>query len=70
MIVSQTTKKQNEQQLWFHEIPADIKDSFVKIGSRKLAVVGFGIKRASQFKAHPENWRVHPPHQQSAKEMK
>ena len=55
-------------ELWYQEIPQDVRDSFVKVGQRKLAIVGFGIKKASQFQQHPLNWRIHPPKQKSAVE--
>lgn len=32
----------------------------------KNRIVGQGVKRASEFLAHPDNWRVHPQHQRDA----
>ncbi len=54
--------------LWFNEIPTDVRDSFVSLGGRKIAIVGFGIKRASGFTPHPNNFRTHPADQKSAVE--
>jgi len=62
------SKAKNTNELWYTEVPQDVRDSFVKIGDRRLLIIGFGAKRASQFKEHPKNWRKHPPKQQSAVE--
>ena len=63
-----TDKALTDDALWYVEIPDNVRDSFIKIGNRKLSIIGFGIKRASQFQHHPLNWRQHPPRQQSAVE--
>ena len=57
-----------KEELFFIEVPADVRDSFVKVAGRRLAIVGFGMKRASQFTVHPLNWRKHPKKQQTAVE--
>jgi|GEM_PF-272910 len=57
-------KKEENESLYYVEIPADVRDSFVKLGKRKLSIVAFGIKRASQFQHHPNNPKNHPEFQQ------